>query len=103
MGFGPPRLCVQVKSGGAQQDVRVLRELRGVMKDFGADQGLFVAWGGFTRSARAEVRRQFFEMRVWDAADLVDAILNCFDRLPESIRTELPLKRVWALVQDQDV
>src|SRR5690606_5884592 len=51
MGFDPPRLCVQVKSGTTQQDVKVLRELKGVMSEFGADQSLFVAWGGFTRSA----------------------------------------------------
>jgi len=43
MGFDPPRLCVQVKSGGSPVDVTVLRELQGVMKNFGADQGLVIS------------------------------------------------------------
>jgi restriction system protein len=64
MGFDPPRLVVQVKSGDQQQDVKVLRELRGVMKGFGAEQGVFVAWGGFRRTAFDEARRTFFEIRL---------------------------------------
>lgn len=39
LGFDPPRLAVQVKSGDSPVDVKVLRELQGVMKNFGAEQG----------------------------------------------------------------
>ena len=99
MGFDPPRLCVQVKATGQQQDVRVLRELKGVMRDFGADQGLFVSWSGFRRSVVSETRRQFFEIRLWDAADLVQAIQRSYNELPDSVKADLPLTRVWTLVQ----
>lgn len=102
MGFDRPRLCVQVKSSTQQQDVSVLRELKGVMRDFQAEQGLLVAWGGFKRSVFTEARRAFFEIRLWDADALVKAVLENYDRLSERVRAELPLKRIWTLVQEEN-
>ncbi len=102
MGFDPPRLLVQVKSGDAQQDVKVLRELRGVMQDFRAEQGLFVAWGGFKRTVLAEAKKNFFELRLWDASDVVENVLRYYDKFSEELKTDLPLKRIWVLVQYQD-
>ena len=79
MGFDTPRLCVQVKSGSSPVDVKVFRELRGVMEDRGADQGLLVAWSGFTRPAVEEARRQFFRIRLWDAGTLVGKVLTNYE------------------------
>lgn len=101
MGFDLPRLCVQVKSGKTPVDVKVFRELRGVMEDRGADQGLLVSWSGFTRPAVEEARRQFFRVRLWDAGELVVKVLNNYEKLSEELRTELPLKRIWALVPEE--
>lgn len=42
MGFDPPRICVQVKSGVQTTKVNVLRELEGTLNSFGADYGLLV-------------------------------------------------------------
>lgn len=81
MRFDPPRLCVQVKSTEAPVDVGVLRELQGSMKNFGAQQGLLVSWGGFKNSVYTEARRLFFEVRLWDADDLVRALVENYDRL----------------------
>ena len=100
LGFDPPRLCVQVKSSTSPLDVKVLRELKGVMKDFGADQGLLVAWGGFKRTVIAEARRAYFEIRLWDAGNLLNAALSHYDRFSEDLRAELPLKKVWTLVPE---
>jgi restriction system protein len=36
-------------------------------------------------------------VRVWEAADVVDAVLRTYDRLPEELRAQLPLRRVWML------
>ena len=47
MGFGEPRLCVQVKSSPSPIDVTVLRGLQGILQNFRADQGLLVSWGGY--------------------------------------------------------
>lgn len=101
MGFGPPRLCVQVKSSPTTADVTVLRGLQGIFKNFGAEQGLLVSWGGFTSAVHQEASRSFFSIRLWDANDLLKAIFNNYDKFPEQLRTELPLKRIWALVSEE--
>ncbi|MGC8485616.1 MAG: restriction endonuclease [Candidatus Baltobacteraceae bacterium] len=101
LGFEAPRICVQVKSSDSPEDVKTIRELQGALKNFGADHGLFVSWGGFKNSVYAEGRRSFFQVRLWDADDLIDAILRVYDRLPDEMRGKLPLKRVWAPVASE--
>lgn len=101
MGFDPPRLCVQVKSQDTPVDVSVLRELQGILKNFSAEQGLLVSLGGFKSSVLAESRKVYFEIRLWDANDLVQNILDNYGKLREEIRAELPLKRLWALVPEE--
>jgi restriction system protein len=101
MGFDEPRVVVQVKSSSQPVDVSVPRELKGVLHDHGARQGLLVSWGGFRQSVINERRRMFFEVRLWDAGDLITALLDCYDQLPEDLRAELPLKRVWMLVPEE--
>lgn len=102
LGFEPPKLVVQVKSGDAPVDVGVLRELQGVMNSFSADQGLIVAWGGYRGTVEREAARQYFKIRLWDADDLVGMLQDNYDRLPETIQAELPLKRIWTLVQEEE-
>ena len=53
------------------------------------------------RVAQRELRNQFFRVRVWNADDLLDAILRNYDRLEEEWRTELPLKRIWSLASEE--
>lgn len=101
MGFDRPRLCVQVKSGGTPVDVSVLRELQGVMKNFGAEQGLLASWGGFKESVYREARTLFFEIRLWDSDKLVQALLEHYNELPDDVQAELPLKRIWTLVPEE--
>jgi restriction system protein len=101
LGLDGQRLCVQVKSSTSTADVRILRELKGTMDSFKADRGLLVSWGGFTRDLEREARQSYFQVRLWNAKDLVDAIYRTYDRLPEEIQAELPLKRVWALVVEE--
>ena len=102
LGFDRPRLAVQVKSGDTPIDVKDVREFQAAMKNFGADFGLFVSWSGFRRSVEKEVLRHFFDIRLWDAGDLVDEILVQYDLLPEAVQAELPLKRIWVLASDED-
>lgn len=101
LGLEPPRICVQVKSSDDPADVGVLREMQGVLSTFGAELGLIVSWGGFRRSVLQESRRHFFKIRLWDAGDLVTAVLENYERLSEDIQKDLPLKRIWMLVSDE--
>jgi restriction system protein len=102
MGFDSPRLAVQVKSGASPVDVSVLRELQGVMPRFGATHGLIVSWGGFKDSVIREARQLYFQIRLWDAGDLVTALQESYEKLSAELQAELPLKRVWVLVEEEE-
>ncbi len=102
LGFNTPRICVQVKSSSSQIDVKVLRELQGVMSKVRADQGLLISWGGFTNKAIREARDAFFSIRLWDAGDLMEAIFRHYERFEDELKAELPLKRIWGLVIEED-
>ena len=103
LGLDGPRLCVQVKSQQSPADVTLYRTLQGTMHAFSAEQGLLVCWGGFNRAVLQAAKQGHFTVRLWDSSDLVGAIYRNYDRLPADIRAELPLKRVWTLVaEDQD-
>jgi restriction system protein len=102
LGFDPPRLAVQVKSGASPVDVKVMRELLGVMPAFGADQGLLVSWGGFKESVRKEARQKWFNLRLWAADDIVAALQDNYQQLPEELQAELPFKRIWTLVDTEE-
>ena len=102
LGFGRPRLCVQVKSGDSPADLPTLNQLIGAMQNVQAEQGLLVCWGGFKASVERELPAQFFRVRLWDQDELIAELLEHYDRLDADLRAELPLKRVWTLaVQDE--
>jgi len=102
LGFDNPRICVQVKSSSYQTDVKILRELQGVMSKVRANQGLLISWGGFTNRTIQEARDAFFSIRLWDAGDLVNAIFKHYERFSDELKAELPLKRIWGLVIEED-
>lgn len=99
MGFDRPKICVQVKSGGAQNDSSI-RELEGVMSRLGADQGLFVSWDGFNKTALTKTKDLFFKVRLWDDKKIISNLLSCYEELPDEIQAELPLKRIWVMVPE---
>jgi len=102
LGFGSPRICVQVKSGDVAIDRPTLDQLIGVMKNVGAHQGLLVSWSGFKASVEKETASQFFKVRLWDADAIVEQLLAQYDRLPPDVRAELPLKRIWTVAAQDE-
>lgn len=56
-----------------------------------------VADGGLTGAARSNIAHKRFSIRVWEAADVVDAVLETYEDLPEDIRADLTLKPIWVL------
>lgn len=103
LGFGHPRICVQVKSQATPLERPVLDQLVGTMQHVGAEQGLLVCWGGFKPTVIRELPRLFFKVRLWDQADLIEQFLAVYDKLDEDICAEIPLKRIWAVaVQEAD-
>ena len=102
MGFGGPRLCVQVKSGGSPVDLPDYIRLRDSIGSYGADHGLLVSLGGFTGAVRKENERSFFQIRLWGPFDLADRLLGVYDALPGDIRGDVPLENLKVLTGWQD-
>jgi restriction system protein len=102
LGFGQPRLCVQVKSGDGPIDHPTLQQLRGAMSSVQAEQGLLVAWGGFKQSVERELPSQFFQVRFWDQRALIEALLEVYEQLDEDVKAELPLKRIWTVTVEDE-
>ena len=100
LGFGRPRICVQVKSQESPVDSPTLNQLIGSMQNVQADQGLLVSWGGFKTSVDREVAAQFFRVRLWDSDALIAQPLDHYDKLDEDLRAELPLKRIWTVAME---
>ena len=92
MGFGHPRLAVQVKFGSNPSDITDYNRLRDGIGSYGADRGLLVSLGGFTPEVRNENVRSFFQIRLWGSDELVNRLLETYDHLPEDIRGEIRLK-----------
>ena len=90
-----------MKSGGGTEGQKTFNELRGVMAKYDCEQGLLVSWGGFTKQVNQDARNDFFRVRLWDQGDVVEAVLENYERLDDEIKAELPMKRIWVLVSDE--
>lgn len=102
LGFEAPRLVVQVKSGNITVDQPTLQALIGAVQDTHAEYGLMVCWGGFKNTVDTRKNDLFFRIRLWGRAEIIDALLQVYERLPEELRAELPLRQVWTLVPSQE-
>lgn len=95
LGFGSPKICVQVKSTDAPTDRMVLDQLGGVMKNFGAEHGLLVSWSGFKSSVTNETAKQFFDIRLWTHKEVVEEFLKHYNQMDDEMKTLIPLKKIW--------
>ena len=102
LGFGRPRLVVQIKPGNIVADQPTLQGLIGCIADINADQGLLVSWSGFTSPVRQRVNELYFRVRLWGRDDILNALFRTYDKLPEDIRAELPLQRIWTYLPQDD-
>ena len=101
LGFGSPRLCVQVKSGNEKAGRPLVDALTGVMTNFHAEHGLFVSWNGFKfpkeSGGSKSGGRDYLKIRFWDDEDLIDMVERYYDKFPNDIKAKLPLKQIWVL------
>ena len=100
LGLDEPRLVVHAKCETTAVGSPVVQELLAAMNTHQAQQGLVVAWGGVTKPAERLLSSQYLRARAWSSKDLLDAVFRNYERLPEEIHKSLPLKRVWALVEE---
>jgi len=97
LGFGAPRLCVEVKSESSPIDRPTVDKLLGAVTKFGAQEGLFVSWSGFKPNVQKELAASFFRVRLWTQKELLEALFVHYDHLDDDLKAELPLKRIWTV------
>lgn len=102
LGFGSPRLCVEVKSESSPIDSPSINKLIGAVATFGAEQGLFVSWSGYRRGVTKTFASSFFRVRLWTQVDVLEQLFAQYDKLDEEIKAELPLKRIWTVAAQDD-
>jgi restriction system protein len=97
LGFGKPRMCVQIKTGDSPVDRPTLDQLIGAMQNVQAEQGLLVSWAGFKSSVDKDIPIQFFRVRLWNQDTIIEELMSNYDKLDDSIKADLPFKRIWTL------
>jgi restriction system protein len=102
LGFGSPKICVQVKTGDSPVDRPTLDQLIGTMQNVQAERGLLVSWGGFKNTVDKEIPSQFFKVRLWNQDTLIQELMTNYEKLDEDIKAELPLKRIWTLTLPEE-
>lgn len=103
LGFGAPRLCVEVKSESSPIDRPTVDKLLGAVTKFGAQEGLFVSWSGFKPNVQKELAASFFRVRLWTQKELLEALFVHYDHLDDDLKAELPLKRIWTVaIQEKE-
>lgn len=102
LGFGSPRLCVEVKSQDSPIDRPTVDKLLGAISKFGAQEGLFVSWSGFKPNVFKELSQSFFKVRFWTQKDLLEQLFKHYEQLDEDLKAELPLKRIWTITAQEE-
>jgi restriction system protein len=102
LGFGAPRLCVEVKSESSPIDRPTVDKLLGAVTKFGAQEGLFVSWSGFKTNVQKELAASFFRVRLWTQKELLEALFAHYDNLDDDLKAELPLKRIWTVATQEE-
>jgi len=97
LGFGRPRLCVEVKSESSPIDRSTVDKLLGAISKFSADEGLFVSWSGFRSTVQKELASSFFKVRLWSQKELLEALFTNYEHLDDDLKAELPLKKIWTV------
>lgn len=97
LGFGAPKLCVEVKSESSPIDRPTVDKLLGAVSKFGAQEGLFVSWSGFKTNVLKELATSFFRVRLWTQKELLEQLFNHYEQLEDDVKAELPLKRIWTV------
>jgi len=102
LGFGSPRLCVEVKSQDAPIDRPTIDKLLGAVSKFGAQEGLFVSLSGFKSNVVKELAPSFFKIRLWTKKELLEELFKYYDQLDADLKAELPLKRIWTVTSQEE-
>ena len=46
--------------------------------------------------------RSFFSLRLWDQDKIVEELLENYEKLDDSLKAEIPLKKIWTFIEEDD-
>lgn len=100
LGFQPPIVKVQCKRTTAQTPRPEVDQLLGTLGD--GEYGLFINLGSFSRQS-GELERNRAKLRLINGEQLVELILDQYDKLAPRFRSLIPLKQIYVPdLQDAD-
>jgi restriction system protein len=92
-GFEAPRIVVEVKHRQGAIGSPAIRSFLGGRHP--QDKGLYVSTGGFSKDAHYEAERANIPLSLMTIDDLVEALIQNYDRLDGETQQLLPLKRIY--------
>lgn len=92
-GFEAPRIVVEVKHRQGPMGAQAIRSFLGGRHP--QDKGLYVSTGGFSKDAHYEAERASIPVHLMSIDDLVDALIEYYDKLDVETKQLLPLKRIY--------
>lgn len=93
LGLEDPRIFVEVKHRQAAMGSQEIRSFLGGRRD--GDKGLYVSTGGFTKDARYEAERARIPVALMDLDDLVESLLDHYERLDIEAKRLIPLRKLY--------
>lgn len=94
LGFEDPRIIVEVKHRPKESmGGPAVRSFLGGRQT--GEKGLYVSTGGFTKDARYEAERANVPLTLLTLDEVVDLLIENYDRLDDSSRILIPLRRLY--------
>lgn len=96
----PPRIAVQVKSQDSDIKETTIQSLKGAMMP--GDYGLFITLSNYTKNAQNFLNANPI-IRGINGSELVDLILQYYEKLSDKYQNLIPLKKVYIPVLQEDI
>ncbi len=94
LGLTQPRIFVEVKHRKGQMGAPDVRKFLGGRNPQN-DRCLFVSTGGFTTEAKYEAERSIAHLTLIDSDDLVELLVEYYEKTDAETRTLVPLRRTY--------
>lgn len=92
-GLASPRIKVQVKNQKTTAGLPDVGYLKGILSS--DERGLFICTGGFSNDAKNATFVRDGVVTLVDGRQLLDLVLEHYDRMPQTAKNLLPLRRVY--------
>jgi restriction system protein len=101
LGLEPPIIKVQCKRTTAPMGGPDVQRLQGTLSPGGAELGLFVTLGSFSKDAQ-HIARQRQDLRRINGTELVDLIFEHYDKFSPEYKRLLPMRSVYVVDREPE-